>query len=74
VAAKIYQEGQSRISAALQLSDLVRDRPIFDGVAHAPGQPFACNFKIAMLAAGRVVRWTVGSIAASSALMTDGLW
>jgi hypothetical protein len=47
---------------------------IFDGVAHAPGQPFACNFKIAMLAAGRVVRWTVGSIAASSALMTDGLW
>ena len=38
---------------------IVRDRPIFDTLAHAPGQPFACNLKIAMPAASRVVRQTV---------------
>jgi hypothetical protein len=38
---------------------VVRERPIFDALAHAPGQPFACNLKIAMSAAGRVVRQTV---------------
>jgi hypothetical protein len=38
---------------------VVRDRPIFDALADAPGQPFACNLKIAMPAAGRVVGQTV---------------
>jgi hypothetical protein len=38
---------------------VVGDGPIFDALAHAPGQPFACNFKIAMAAAGRVVVQTM---------------
>ena len=38
---------------------VVGDRPIFDALAHAPGQPFACNLKIGVPAAGRVVLQTV---------------
>lgn len=38
---------------------VVGDGPIFDALAHAPGQPVACNFKIAMAAAGRVVVQTM---------------
>ena len=60
VAAKIYQESHSRISVChCRYRTVVRDRPIFDARAHAPGQPFACNLKIAMPATGRVVRQTV---------------
>ena len=49
---------------------VVVDRPIFDALAHAPGQPFACNLKIAIPAAGRVVLQTVIDLLADTARRT----